>query len=47
MLLQSVVVKGDIQRIVDIRGHSKSAESIATIKIAKTYRFLEMIWLLY
>ena len=43
--LQSVVERRDEQRIVDVRGHSKSAQSIATVQIARTYRFMQVIWL--
>ena len=41
--LQSVVLKRDVQRIVAVKGYSKSAQSIATVQIARTYRFLELI----
>ena len=43
--LQSVVERRDVQGIVDVRGHSKSAQSIATVQIARTYRFMQVIWL--
>ena len=43
--LQSVVVRRDAPRIMDVRGHSKSAESIVTVQIVRTYIFLELIWL--
>ena len=43
--LQSLVERRDVQRTVDVRGHSKSAQSIATVQIERMYRFMEGIWL--
>ena len=44
--LQSDIVRRDVQGIVDVRGHWESAQSIATVQIVRTDRFLELIWLL-